>query len=268
MISEVVRRLRRAPSRKPASEPLDAYDQEAWSRPFELLRQKWGEVPAGGVRHHTKDLLTLPDAELLRAWDAARRDGREGPMWSVRGWYHALYQDVLRDRWVADVGSGLGMDAITFAEAGARIICADIVESNLRLIERIAKLKGIGSMEFLYLESFDSFAELPEVDVVWCQGSMINAPFDVAREEARHLLARLRTGGRWIELAYPEERWRREGAMAFTRWGDVTDGGAPWMEWYDLPKLLHRLDGARFEVVLALNFHDDDFSWFDLLKVS
>lgn len=243
-------------------------DPAAWSRPFDLLRSKWGEVPAGADRRHTSDLLALSDAELLDTWDAARRAAAEEHMFPVRGWYYTLYRDVLRDRQVADVGSGMGFDAITFAEAGARVVCADIVESNLRLIERVARLKGIASMDFVFLESFADFAKLPELDVAWCQGSMINAPFEVAREEAQHLLARLRTGGRWIELAYPEERWRREGCLSPTDWGDRTDGGAPWMEWYDLPKILRRLEPHRFEVVLAFNFHHDDFNWFDLLKIS
>ena len=47
-------------------------------------------------------------------------------------------------------------------------------------------------------------------------------------------------------------------------WGEKTDGGAPWMEWYDLEKLLRRLEPYRFDTVLAFNFHDDDFNWFDL----
>ena len=59
----------------------------------------------------------------------------------------------------------------------------------------------------------------------------------------------------------------REGRMPFDRWGEKTDGGAPWMEWKDLDKLLRLLAPRQFEVVLALEFHNSDFNWFDLLAV-
>lgn len=260
-------RSRRDEQRAPGSGDW-SYDQKAWREPFELLRKKWVEVPAGADRLRTDDLLRLSDAELRTRWEACRAGAAHGEMYSVRGWYYTLYRDVLRGKRVVDVGSGLGFDAITFARAGARIICADIVESNLCLIQRIAKLEGLDAMEFLYLEDLSSYASLPEVDIVWCQGSMISAPFAIAKEEATCLLDRLPVDGRWIELAYPRERWLRDGRLHPTRWGERTDGGAPWIEWYDLEKLQRRLAAGKFEPVLALNFHDDDFNWFDLLRVA
>lgn len=164
---------------------------------------------------------------------------------------------------VLDVGSGMGFDALEFARAGSTVICCDIVESNLEVIRRMARLEQL-PVQTRFLAQMSSIDALPEVDAIWCQGSMINAPFEVAAEESRRLLAKLRPGGRWIELGYPRERWVREGRMPGWLWGDRTDGGAPWMEWYDLPKLLRRLEPFPFDVVLAFNFHDDDFNWFDL----
>ena len=78
----------------------------------------------------------------------------------------------------------------------------------------------------------------------------------------------LPVGGRWIELAYPKARWEREGKMPFEQWGERTDGGAPWMEWYDLDKVKAMLSPAQFDVVLYSNFFNDDFNWFDLLRRS
>ena len=101
-----------------------------------------------------------------------------------------------------------------------------------------------------------------------CQGSLINAPFEVIRQECQELLRHLPVGGRWIELAYPKARWVREGSLPFEQWGDKTDGGAPWMEWYDQAKLQAALAPARFETVLYLDFHNNDFNWFDLLRVA
>jgi hypothetical protein len=73
-------------------------------------------------------------------------------------------------------------------------------------------------------------------------------------------------GGRWIEYGYPRERWVREGERPFSEWGASTDGGAPWMEWRDVDKVMKYLSPAQFDLVFTLNFHDNDFNWFDLVR--
>lgn len=237
--------------------------------PFPILRAKWGAVPAGQKRFSTADLMGLPDDELIATWTQNREVATTGKAFNVRGWYHTIYKDVFRGKSVLDVGSGLAIDGITFAQHGAQMTFLDIVESNLELLKRLCRILKVENVAFHYLENFDSIASLPEkFDVIWCQGSLINMPFEVTRKEAQLLLERLPVGGRWVELAYPEERWKREGELPFERWGDKTDGGAPWMEWYDLPKLRKLLSPAEFDVVLAFNFHNNDFNWFDLKRIS
>jgi len=171
---------------------------------------------------------------------------------------------------VLDVGCGLGIDGVTFAQHGARITFVDIVESNLIVVRRISKLLGLTDVEFLYMEDIDSVSRLGTgYDVIWCQGSLINAPVDVIHAEAQALLEHLKPDGRWIELAYPKSRWEREGRLPFDRWGEHTDGpGTPWVEWYDLSKLQAVLKPAEFEVVLYFEFHNGDFNWFDLKRSS
>jgi hypothetical protein len=96
---------------------------------------------------------------------------------------------------------------------------------------------------------------------------MTNAPFSFARRYAEALLGRLPVGGRWIELAYPRERWEGEGRPPFHKWRRKTDGeSTPWMEWYDFERLRTRLHPAKFDIVLHFNFHRDDFNWFDLIR--
>lgn len=237
--------------------------------PFAVLRRRWGVVPAGDDRLSTRDLMEIPDDELLATWRRLRDTATIGPAFAVRGWYHLLYKDILRNRLVADVGCGLGIDGITFAQAGARVIFVDIVEDNLVLLRRLCGLLDVTGADFLHLEDIDSLRALPRaVDVFWCQGSMINAPFDFAGEESRAMLEHLPVGGRWIELAYPEARWEREGRLPFHLWGERTDGpGTPWVEWYDVDRLRRRLRPAEFDVVLDLEFSDGDFVWFDLMRV-
>jgi SAM-dependent methyltransferase len=242
--------------------------RSGWGRPFEVLRKKWHEVPAADSRLLTTKLVDLPDHELKDIWERERLAATTGASFDVRGWYHLLYKDVLRGKRVIDFGCGFGLDGITFAQEGARTTFVDIVESNLIVVQRLCKIFGLTNIDFLYLEEMDSLSKLRAgYDVIWCQGSLINAPFDVTRTETQELLKQLRVGGRWIELAYPKSRWEREGRLPFHQWGERTDGaGTPWVEWYDLSKLQAALKPAQFDVVLCFEFHNSDFNWFDLVR--
>jgi 2-polyprenyl-3-methyl-5-hydroxy-6-metoxy-1,4-benzoquinol methylase len=238
---------------------------------FDLLRTKWTTVPAGlDDRRSSTDLLQLSDAELESLWGRVHREATTDQGFPVRGWYQTLYRDVLRGKAVLDVGSGMGIDGVEFARHGARVTFVDIVESNLQVLSRLCRIFGAHDVRFLYLKNLAALEALTtDFDVVWCQGSMINAPFEFSARESAAILKHLKPGGRWIELAYPRERWERDGRPSFSVWGTMTDGeGTPWMEWYDLERLLKRLAPATFAPVLALNFHNDDFNWFDLVRTS
>lgn len=240
---------------------------EEVNRWLDVLRAKWKQIPAGlSERDDTSRLNTLGDEELTRLYEAAHRESTAGEGFSARGWYHLLYGDILRGKRVLDVGSGFGIDGITFARAGAHITFLDIVESNLEVLRRLCAVYGIRDAEFCYLDELSALDALGDYDVIWCQGSMLNAPFEVVRSEAAALLRHLKVGGRWIELAYPRGRWMREGYVPFDKWGAKTDGGAPWIEWYSLEKMLARLEPVPFEVVLHFEFHCGDFNWFDLVR--
>ena len=107
-----------------------------------------------------------------------------------------------------------------------------------------------------------------DFDVVWCQGSLSNVPFDFAKLESAALLEHLKPGGRWIERSYPHERWERDGAKPFSAWLPANELQGPgWREWYDLERLESRLAPFRFEPVLVLNFDHSEFAWFDLASV-
>jgi SAM-dependent methyltransferase len=236
---------------------------------FDRLRRKWSTVPAGlSDRRSSSDLLNLSDRELSDFWIETHRHTTTGEGFGVRGWYQTLYRDALRGRKVLEIGSGMGIDGIDLARHGATMTFVDIVEHNLELMKRLCAIFGIANARFVYLQNLSSLGVLPDdYDVVWCQGSQINVPFDFAKRECAVILRHLKPGGRWIELAYPRERWVRDGSPPFRMWGTMTDGeGTPWMEWYDLDKLLDRLAPVRFDPVLAFNFHDDDFNWFDLRR--
>jgi SAM-dependent methyltransferase len=237
---------------------------------FDRLRRKWKTVPAGlSDRRATTDLLTLPDKQLREIWVQTHQQTTTGDDgFSVRGWYQLLYRDILRGRKVLEIGSGFGIDGIEFARHGAQMTFVDIVQENLEVMKRLCSIFGIDHASFVFLHGLSSLDSLAhDYDIVWCQGSQINVPFEFAKRECAAILPHLKPGGRWIELAYPRERWVREGSPPFRIWGNMTDGeGTPWMEWYDLEKVLNRLAPVRFRPALAFNFHDNDFNWFDLVR--
>ena len=242
-------------------------DELDWNNALAILQKKWSEVPAGNTRLDTKELVNMEDQHLLRLWTESRRQATTGGNFGVRGWYHTLYTPILNGKRVLDVGCGFGIDGITFAQAGAKVTFLDIVQSNLKTVHRICNLLGVQDVDFCHLTALSSLSSLEsDYDFIWCQGSLINVPFKMAYSEAQELLRHLKPTGRWVELAYPRTRWEREGKLPFDKWGERTDAGAPWIEWYDLEKLLARLQPSRFDVILHFEFHDSDFNWFDLLR--
>jgi FkbM family methyltransferase len=239
-----------------------------WEMPYEILRKKWVEVPTTRFdRVRTTQLLELPDGALLEAWETARKDVTSGSQFAHRGWYHNLYADGMRSKKVMDVGSGFGVDSITFAQHGARLTFVDLVETNLNVLKRLCRIMNLGDVKFRVLQDLDSLRDLDtDYDVIMAMGSLHNAPQGVMKPEYQELLRHLKIGGRWLQLAYPFSRWIRDGRPPFHKWGEMTDGlGTPWCEPYDLPKLLGMFAPAQFDVVLYHEFHNCEFNWFDVL---
>jgi FkbM family methyltransferase len=240
---------------------------DQWLSPYEVLRNKWGTVPLDAeTRIESSDLLTMPDRDLLALWHRAYNGTSTGLFYGIRGWYHDLYRDKLRGHKILDVGCGLAVSSLHFAEHGARVTFADIVEDNLRVVERICALKGIAG-EFFYIQDDRSFERLAYgFDAVLAIGSLLNAPEKVTRAEIQMLLPHLNAGGRWLHLAYPKSRWIRDGMPLFSQWGELTDGpGTPWMEYHDWEKMLYFFAPAKIALVFSCEWHNNDFNWFDLV---
>jgi SAM-dependent methyltransferase len=240
----------------------------SWQFPYETLRKKWVQVPVTAIgAQKTTRLIELSDDALLGEWEVAREDITTGFEFAHRGWYHAVYADSMRGKKVMDVGSGFGVDSITFAQHGARLTFVDLVETNLRVLERLCRIMELREVQFVYLKDLDSLKPLDsDYDVIMAMGSLHHAPMSVLKPEYQELLRHLKVGGRWLQLAYPKSRWVRDGRPRFAHWGVVTDGvGTPWAEWLDLEKLLSMFAPAKFDVVLYQEFHNSDFNWFDLL---
>jgi len=192
------------------------------------------------------------------------------PLNNIRGWYQLLYRDWCRGRKIIDIGCGSGIDSIHFAENGASVTFVDIVASNVELVRRICRLKGIEqTCSFLVMKNVADLEQLDrDYDAVMGFGSLMHAPLDIMKPEFDALATRLKPeGGRFIMHSYPKGRWEREGALAFDKWGEKTDGqGTPWAEWYDSDKLIDALKPARFELVYYCEYRQGDMNCIDLVR--
>ncbi|HSH99660.1 MAG TPA: class I SAM-dependent methyltransferase [Reyranella sp.] len=233
---------------------------------LDQYREKWREAPRGSDtdgRIFSTDLLALADGPFLEAWDAMAARRYAGEI----GWLGPLYADTFAGRRVLELGSGLGFDGLRFAGRGAFWTFADIVPDNLAVIRRVASLRGLEERVGFHLIGDDlSFSGLShDYDAIWVFGSIHHVPFEIARREALNALEHLKPGGRWMELVYPRERWLREGAPPFERWGKLTDGErTPWAEWHDLEKVRQRLSPVPFSTILDFEFCSHNYRWLDL----
>ena len=134
------------------------YDKPVdWQKPYDTLRRKWGEIPITNWEIlSTEELLALPDDELLAKWEKSRATLTTGAEWDHRGWYHALYADSMGGKKVIDIGSGFGVDSITFAQHGARMTFVDLVERNLKVLQRLCKILGLKDVEFQHFQGLNS----------------------------------------------------------------------------------------------------------------
>src|SRR5262249_25534439 len=154
----------------------------------------WATIPAGLVERRQSDLLLgLSERELREYWEGVQAQTSLGAGFPVRGWYHKLYADVFRGRRVLEIGSGMGIDGIHFIRNGASWYFVDIVRSNLTLIKRTLAAFDLPYEGMSWIEDLRSFDEIPtDFDFIYCQGSLINVPFQFARVETLHVISKLK----------------------------------------------------------------------------
>jgi hypothetical protein len=162
----------------------------------------------------SSDLLKVDDEALMKYWDQCKAETCTP---EIRGWYQERYKATLANSAVADVGPGLGLDGIWFAEHGAHVTFVDIVEDNLTLLRRLCRLKGIDA-DFYYVNDFFKYSFTRTFDCFLCIGSLINAPLDFTKRQVDALSPFLRVGRPRPDARLPEGTLR---AVRRTRWSGI-----------------------------------------------
>jgi len=225
-------------------------------------------VPSSRLgRSPSEELFRLADRDLMKAW--CEHD-QETSSFEVRGWYREKYRQEVIGNSIVDLGCGFSVDGIYFCEAGARVTFVDIVASNLRLVERVATLRGIVSRcRFVLLDDPLKPVLPEEVDLIFAIGSLHHIPFAWARQEVAALARFVRPGGKFCLFTYPLKRFFESGALDFSEFGKKTDGEAtPWAEWYDHHKIRHLFDGLDFSLTYERLFgrNNDEFIWHEMTQ--
>ncbi len=234
------------------------------------LCNKWKEIPGRRLgRIFSSDCLAFNDKELLEFWEGC---SEETTIPEVRGWFQGVYQYQVSGKRLLDIGSGLGIDGIFFAEQGAHVTFSDIISENLELVKRICRLKQIKA-DFYLIDKFDHFDFDKEFDLIMAIGSLHHAPFDFVQREVAALLPHLIVGGRFMMLSYPKERFDQYqkdfDVMDQADFGKITDGErTPWAEWYGADRI-RGLFGPTCHLNWWRNFgkSQNDFNWFELTKL-
>jgi SAM-dependent methyltransferase len=218
--------------------------------------REWVRIPVDDVGYvSSAELLQLDDVALRNVIDTLEVTRYTGWRNHEGLWRSALKLDVTRDAHVLDYGCGIGVEALQYAKAGNEVWLADIVESNVRLAERVLRLYGYEPAGSTVMpESYSS--RLPkDVDVVHCAGVLhhIRQPIPTMQRFA----GLLQSLGEVRLMVYSDEGWRLYTGTEPPH--DVTDDPmretflrafdevGMWADWYDEARLVERF-GEWFDV--------------------
>lgn len=217
----------------------------------EAHRAAWASIPVDDEGYVPgASLLGLDDVDLTALVERVRAARYGG--WRNDGgrWVQAMRLESAAGLRVLDYGCGIGVEALEFAIAGARVSVADINQSSVDVAVRVLALGDFTPEHALLLaaESPHLPPGLPLFDVVHMSGVLhhIQDPVPVVREIA----GALRPGGELRVMVYSDRGWRditgtetpqdvtgHPERMRFVRHFDQV---GDWADWYDAARLESR----------------------------
>jgi len=220
---------------------------------FKIQRSKWSSVP-GTIykRIENYDLLKLDDIEFIEKYNEMIKEDNKS--------YRAIYREkyLLNDsKKILDLGCGIGRDGVFLAEKGYQVTFADVVPSNIHLVQRVCKLKNL-KCKFVILEKINDYENLGTFDLIIAMGSLHHMPMKITKKIIEKMSKNFeKNKTKFLMLAYPFSRWNKDGCLPFRFWGLKTDGWAPWTEYYDRKKV-SLVFSNKIEIIDELKI-DDEF---------
>jgi SAM-dependent methyltransferase len=238
---------------------------------IERSRDYWRHVPSGVGKADSSVLATFDDRRICDTWDEGFRSRLLN--YPEEEQFMRAFASQLRGRRMLSVGSGLGFHELFYAAAGVDVTCVDIVESNVSVIDRVARLKSLHSVVARWTPAGDIAGAGRDFDVVFLYGCLMHMPEAAQRELMAAARRALSPGGRLVLMVYGWEFARRLCGWTspsefepevFARRSDPVVGSeaCPWADWYDDPKLLALVPGMG--VAKKQTWNDGQYLWYEL----
>ncbi len=224
---------------------------------------RWNKLPAGKLRLNILFLTKFPDFLLKIFYNYfARKWKRE------RGWEHNRYKSLFEGKDVLEIGSGLGYDSLVYSTTCKSYTHAELNNNQLGFLNRIHQLYQTQiSIYFELLEDPFKHTFSRSFDAFYAHGVLHHIPFEEAKMQFQNIDKFLKTGSAVVFLMYPKERWVLAGSPSFEKFGDYTDGGCPWTEYYDTEKI-KALVGDNYELTFEYKwgYNCTEFVNFEFIK--
>ena len=230
--------------------------------------ERWLTMPAGRHILHVDKFMEMDDDALLRHYFIY------ADFWKKeRGWEHKRYSKMFKGRDVVEVGSGFGFDGIMYSQKANSHTYCDINPRQLDFLKRITnvidkKVRPIKNVKFEWLEDPLSQSFDRKFTALYSHGVLHHVPLAFAKKEFANFNKYLEVGSPVVFLMYPKTRWVDCGMPPFETFGNFTDSGCPWAEYYDEEKTME-LVGPGFELneVIHWGANDREFVNFELTKM-
>ncbi len=235
---------------------------------IEQAREYWKYAPTGlGDKIDTSELLKLDDETFLNTWNS-HFQCLLNYYWEDR---HLMkyFCEFFQGKSVLSFGSGIGNSEIEFLEKGASVTCADIVKSNLEVIQRAANLKGLDQLSCLYMKDSSETDFRGPYDYIFVRGSIMHMPFPMQKKVVQNFKKALKPGGQIIFMVYTplfvEEKGGLSAPEEFARESDPSVGDChnPWSEWYDDERMA-ALGGDDFVLTQKQIVNQGYYVWYTM----
>jgi len=230
-------------------------------------RVYWRFVPGGEGKIDTSRLLHAPDAALIDTW-RRNKEARYRGEWEARHFIEH-FADRFAGKRILSFGSGLAYSEIDFLDRGAHVTFADIVDTNIKCIERLYRLLGHSQTSFVVMDDSSRHEFGGPYDHVFAYGSLMYMPEEDQARTLANFRRALAPGGSVFLMLYTPEfvRWTGTGFdhRAFARAADesVGDLHAPWADWHDDEKI-GRL-APDFSIAHAQTYNQGRFVWYEIV---